>query len=129
MWTTLCPNQWVWILPMGLDCQWVWIWKPHGPDSLLYHVIYTQPLHNDEDHTAIKQIQTQNIQDNIDLTRQTLPTLPKACHTIPTVIEDHQPVDMTDIFPVFVYWAWYTPRTFNWRLADMYLIKRSLIKS
>ncbi len=57
--------QWVWIAngsgyenPMGLDfisgsgfyqwvwiCQWVWIWKPHGPDSLLYHVIYTQPWH------------------------------------------------------------------------------------
>ncbi len=59
MWTTLCPKQWVWILPVGLDfvswsgfCQWVWIcqwvciWKPHGPDSLLYHVIFTQPWHN-----------------------------------------------------------------------------------
>ncbi len=39
--------------PVGLDftsgsgfCQWVWIWRPHGPDSLLYHVIYyTQPWH------------------------------------------------------------------------------------
>ncbi len=62
MWTTLCPNQWVLILPEGLDfvsgsgfCQWVWmfqwvwIWKPHGPDSLLYHVIYTQPWHNNLD--------------------------------------------------------------------------------
>ncbi len=39
--------QWVWMLPVGLDCQWVWIWKPHGPDSLLYHVIYTQPWHNE----------------------------------------------------------------------------------
>ncbi len=59
MWTTLCPNKRVWILPVGLDfvsgsgfcpsfwiCQWVWIWKPHGPDSLLYHMIYTQPWHN-----------------------------------------------------------------------------------
>ncbi len=59
MWTTLCPNKWVWILWVSLDfasgsgfCQrvWiyqsVWIWKPHQPDSLLYHVIYTQPWHN-----------------------------------------------------------------------------------
>ncbi len=38
MWTTLVPNSgsgfylWVWILPVGLHCQWVWIWKPHGPE-------------------------------------------------------------------------------------------------
>ncbi len=33
-------------LPVGLDfATWVWIWKPHAPDSLLYHVIYTQPWH------------------------------------------------------------------------------------
>ncbi len=54
MWTTLCPNQCVWILPVGLDfasgsgfCQWVWKWRTHGPDSLLYHVIHTQPWHKD----------------------------------------------------------------------------------
>ncbi len=54
MWTTLCPTQ-----PVGLDftslygfchgsgfCQWVWIWRPHWQDSLLYHVIYTQQWHN-----------------------------------------------------------------------------------
>ncbi len=42
--------------PVDLDftsgsgfCQWVWIRKPHGPDSLLYHVIYTQPWHNNTD--------------------------------------------------------------------------------
>ncbi len=33
--------QWVSTLLVGLDM------KTHGPDSLLYHVIYTQPLHND----------------------------------------------------------------------------------
>ncbi len=43
--------QWVWILPVGLDCQWVWIWQPHWPDSLLYHVIYTQPWHKYPVHT------------------------------------------------------------------------------
>ncbi len=56
MWTTFYPNQWVWILPVGVDfasgcgfCQWVWIWKPHRPDSLLYHVIYTQAWYNEFD--------------------------------------------------------------------------------
>ncbi len=44
--------QWVWILAVGLDftsgsgfCKWIWIWRPHGSDSLLYHLIYTQPWH------------------------------------------------------------------------------------
>ncbi len=50
--TTLCPNQWVWILPVGLDFASVsglpvgLDMITHGPDSLLYHVIYTQPWHN-----------------------------------------------------------------------------------
>ncbi len=37
MWTILCPNQWVWILPVGLDfvsgsgfCLWVWIASGSG---------------------------------------------------------------------------------------------------
>ncbi len=49
--------------PVGLDFtsgsgfyQWVWIWKPHGPDSLLYHVIYTQPWHNPEDPISEKNL-------------------------------------------------------------------------
>ncbi len=48
MWTTLCLNQWVWILQVGLDV------KTHGPDSLLYHVIYTQPWQKFCYHTLIK---------------------------------------------------------------------------
>ncbi len=40
MWTTLCPNQWVWLLPVGLDlasgsgiCQWVWISSGSGYEN------------------------------------------------------------------------------------------------
>ncbi len=51
----------VWILPVGLDfvsvsgfCQWVWIEKPHRPDSLLYHLIYTQPWHKYADDTTLQ---------------------------------------------------------------------------
>ncbi len=39
--------QWVWILSVGLDFgRGSGYDDPHGPDSLLYHVIYTQPWHN-----------------------------------------------------------------------------------
>ncbi len=53
----------------------------------------------DEDQTAIKQIQAQNIQDNRNLTRRTIDATPNAHDTIPMVIEDHQPVDMDRHFP------------------------------
>ncbi len=39
------------------------------------------------------------MQDNIDLMRQMLPTLPTASDTIPTVIEEHQPVKLDRHFP------------------------------
>ncbi len=31
---------------MGITVlKWVWIWRPHGPYSMIYQVIYTQPWH------------------------------------------------------------------------------------
>ncbi len=42
--TTLSPNQWVWILPVGLDfasgsgfCQWDWIASVSGYESPMGH--------------------------------------------------------------------------------------------
>ncbi len=57
------------------------------------------PLPFIEDQTAIKQIHTRNLQDNIDLTRWTAPAGPNQHDTVPMVIEDHQPVNMDRHFP------------------------------
>ncbi len=46
------------------------------------------------DQTAIKQIHTRNLQDNINLTRRTAPAGQNQHDIIPMVIEDHQPANM-----------------------------------
>ncbi len=58
--------QWVWIcqwiLPVGLDfasgsgLPVSLDMKPHGPDSLLNHVIYTQPWHNEDELMLVNNI-------------------------------------------------------------------------
>ncbi len=59
------------------------------------------PLTFIEDQTAIKQIHTRNLQDNIDLIRRIAPERPKAHDNIPMIIEDRQPVDIDRYFPRF----------------------------
>ncbi len=46
-----------------------------------------------------RQIHTHNLQDNINLTRRTIPARPNAHDTIHMVIEDHQQVNMDRHFP------------------------------
>ncbi len=55
-----------------------------------------------EEETAIKQIYSRNLHDNIDLMRRTVPARPNAHDTIPLVIEDHQPINMDRHFPSFL---------------------------
>ncbi len=47
-----------------------------------------------DNETALKQIHTTNIQDNVDLTSQTVPTRPTHINSIPEVIETLQSVNM-----------------------------------
>ncbi len=57
------------------------------------------PLPFIEDQTAIKQIHTHNLQNNINLMRWTAPAGPNQHDTVPMVIEDHQPVNMDRHIP------------------------------
>ncbi len=49
--------------------------------------------------TALKQIHTHNLQDNVDLTHRTTPTRPTNANSIPEVIETLQSVNMDKHFP------------------------------
>ncbi len=46
-----------------------------------------EPASFSDNETALKQIHTRNIQDNLDLTRRTAPTRPTHNNNIPEVIE------------------------------------------
>ncbi len=52
-----------------------------------------------DNETALKQIQTRNIQDNLDLTHRTVPTRPTHINSIPEVTETFQSVNMDMHFP------------------------------
>ncbi len=60
------------------------------PDALLPY--------NDDD-TALKQIHTSNLQDNMDHTCRTAPVRTPTHNNIPQIIEDLQPVNMDRHFP------------------------------
>ncbi len=53
-----------------------------------------EPGQFSDDETALKQIHTSNIQDNLDLTRRTAPTRPSDINNIPKVTETLQSVNM-----------------------------------
>ncbi len=57
------------------------------------------PLPYNDDEMALKQIQTRNLQDNIDLTCRTATARPPTHNNIPQVIEDLRPVNMDRYFP------------------------------
>ncbi len=57
------------------------------------------PLPFDEDQTAIKQIEAQNIQDNRNIMERTIPTPNIYDNTITILIEECQLVDMNRHFP------------------------------
>ncbi len=57
----------------------------------------TEPFSDNE--TALKQIHTRNLQDNMDLTRRTVPTRPTNTNSIPQVTDTLQSVNMDRHFP------------------------------
>ncbi len=52
------------------------------------------PLPYNDDETALKQIHTRNLHDNVDLTCRTAPVRPPTHTNIPQLIEDLQPVNI-----------------------------------
>ncbi len=58
-----------------------------------------EPIPYNDDETALKQIHTSNLQDNVDLTCRTAPTRPATHNNIPQVTETLQPVNMDRHFP------------------------------
>ncbi len=57
----------------------------------------SEPFSDNE--TALKQIHTCNLQDNVDLTCRTVPTRPTNTNSIPQVTETLQSVNMDKHFP------------------------------
>ncbi len=57
------------------------------------------PAQFSDDETALKQIHTRNIQDNLDLTRRTAPTRPSLINKIPQVTETLHSVNIDRHFP------------------------------
>ncbi len=58
-----------------------------------------EPAQFSDNETALKQIHTHNIQDNLDLTHRTAPTRPSLTKNIPEVTEILQSVNMDRHFP------------------------------
>ncbi len=58
-----------------------------------------EPAQFSDNETALKQIHTRNIQDNLDLTCRTAPTRTNNINNIPKVTETLQPVNMDRHFP------------------------------
>ncbi len=88
-----------------------------------------EPAQFSHNETALKQIHTRYIQDNLDLTRQTAPTRQTHINNIPEVTETLQSVNMDRHFPCLLPLCTDYIRTYNSKHAVMCHIKRSSIKS
>ncbi len=92
------------ILPMQLRqvvrrCR----WQPTPPIPQVD--VQLRPVPYSDNETALKQIHTRNIQDNMDLTRRTVPIRPTYINSINEVTETLQSVNMAFFSPAStLYW-------------------------